>query len=97
MKKISAIVLFFCCNALFIFFEVHKQGQYLKLSYEIQKLQAEICDLTKQQHDLIYALHALQQPDVIKDIAETKLSMKPIELKNIKPASCEQLSQEVPV
>lgn len=79
----SAIVLFFCCNALFVFFEVHKQGQYLKLSYEMQKLQAEIYNLTKQHHDLIYALHALQQPDAIKEIAQQKLLMKPIELKNI--------------
>ncbi len=84
MKKMSAIVLLFCCNALLIFFEVHKQGQYLKLSYEIQKLQAEICTLSKQQSDLIYSLHALQQPDIIKEIAEKKLAMKPIELKNIK-------------
>ncbi|MDP3788523.1 MAG: hypothetical protein Q8Q60_04405 [Candidatus Chromulinivorax sp.] len=84
MKKMSAIVLFFCCNALLIFFEVHKQGQYLKLSYEVQKLQAEICNLTKQQNDLVYELHALQQPDIIKDTAEKKLGMKPIELKNIR-------------
>jgi cell division protein FtsL len=87
MKKISAIVLFFCCNALLIFFEVHKQGQYLKLSYDIQKLQAKICNLTKQQNDLVYSLHALQQPDIIKEVAEKKLAMKPIELKNIKAAS----------
>ena len=79
----SAIVLFFCFNALLIFFEVHKQGQYVKLSYEIQKLQAEVCNLTKEQNDLIYSLHKLQQPDIIQDIAEKKLAMKPIELKNI--------------
>ena len=84
MKKMTAIVLFFSCNALLVFREVHKQGQYLKLSYEIQKLQAEICNLTKQHNDLVYELHALQQPDIIKDIAEKKLGMKPIELKNIK-------------
>lgn len=83
MKKISAIVLFFCFNALLIFFEVHKQGQYLKLSYEIQKLQAEICTLTKEQSNLIYSLHKLQQPDIIQKTAEKKLGMKPIELKNI--------------
>ncbi len=87
MKKMSAIVLLFCCNALLIFLEVHKQGKYLKLSYDIQKLQAEICSLTKQQNDLLYSLHAFQQPDVIREIAEKKLVMKPIELKNIKMSS----------
>ncbi len=87
MKKMSAIVLFFCCNALLIFFEVHKQGQYLKLSYDIQKLQTEICHVTKLQNDLVYALHRLQQPDIIKDIAEKKLAMIPIELKNIHSVS----------
>ena len=93
MKKMSAIVLLFCCNALLIFFEVHKQGQYLKLSYEIQKLQAEIYNLNKQQHDLVYSLHALQQPDVIKEIAEKKLAMKPIELKNIKLSPANSLQE----
>lgn len=90
MKKMSAIVLFFCCNALLIFFEVHKQGQYLKLSYDIQKLQTQICDLTKEQSNLIYALHALQQPDIIEAVAEKQLAMKPIELKKIQTVSSEQ-------
>lgn len=84
MKKMSAILLFFCCNALLIFFEVHKQGQYLKLSYEIQKLQTEICTLSKEQSNLIYSLHKLQQPDIIQKVAKKKLNMKPIELKNIR-------------
>lgn len=83
MKKMSAIVLFFCFNALLIFFEVHKQGQYLKLSYEIQKLQEKIYTITKEQSDLIYSLHKLQQPDNIQDIAQEKLAMKPIELKKV--------------
>lgn len=87
MKRMTAIVLFFSCNALLVFFEVHKQGQYLKLSYEIQKLQAEICTLNKQHNDLIYELHALQQPDKIQEVAEKQLGMKPIELKNVKTAS----------
>lgn len=84
MKKISAISLFFCCNALFIFFEVHKQGQYLKLSYETQKLQESMHELRKEKSNLIYSLHNLQQPDIIQTIAHEKLKMKPIELRNIK-------------
>ncbi|MBP6869459.1 cell division protein FtsL [Candidatus Babeliales bacterium] len=84
MKKISAIVLFFCCNAILIFFEVHKQSKYLKLSYEIQKLQAQICDLSQQKTELIYELHNLQQPHNIQDVAVKKLMMKNIELKKIK-------------
>ena len=83
MKKISAILLFFCCNALLIFFEVHKQGQYLKLSYEIQKLQNVITTLTKEHNDLMYTLHTLQQPDAILKFAEKQLLMKPIELKSV--------------
>ena len=90
MKKMSAVVLFFCFHALLIFFEVHKQGQYLKLSYDIQKLQTQICDLTKEQSNLMYGLHALQQPDIIEKIAEKKLAMKPIELKKIQTISSEQ-------
>lgn len=84
MKRISAIVLLFCFNALLIFFEVHKQGQYLKLSYDIQKLQGQIAILVQQQNKLIYSLYCLQQPDTIQEIAYKQLAMKPIELKRIK-------------
>jgi len=84
MKKISAIVLFFSCNAGLIFFEVHKQSKYLKLSYQTQKLQAQICQLDKQKTELTYELYQLQQPDKIQDIAIKNLGMKNIELKKIK-------------
>jgi cell division protein FtsL len=84
MKKTSAILLFFCCNALLIFLQVHKQGQYLKLSYELQKLQSQITLLNKQHSDLIYALQAQQQPHSIQDIAEKQMAMQPIELTKIK-------------
>lgn len=84
MKKITAIVLFFCFNALLIFFEVHKQSHYLKLSYEIQKLQTQFHELTKKKSNLVHTLHQHQQPSRIQQSAEKKLSMKHIELKDVK-------------
>jgi len=84
MKKISAIILFICFNALLILFEVHKQGQYLKISYEIQKLQTKLSELIQQKSEAMYILYKYQQPDIIKKIAEEKLAMKPIELKDVK-------------
>lgn len=84
MKKTSAIVLFFCFHALLIFFEVHKQSNYLKLSYDIQKLQTQLNELIKQQSTLIHTLHTYQQPSLIQEIAQEKLSMQPIELKDVK-------------
>lgn len=84
MKKISAIVLFFSCNAILIFFEVHKQSKYLTLAYQTQKLQAKICQLHKQKTELTYKLYTLQQPDKIQDIAIKNLAMKNIELKTVK-------------
>lgn len=89
MKKTTAILLFLCCNALLVFFEVHKQGQYLKLSYEIQKLQSQIAILNKQHSDLVYSLHAQQQPHLIYEIAEQQMGMKPIELKTIQTVPTE--------
>ena len=83
MKKITALLLFFSCNALLVFLEVHKQGQYLKLVYEIQKLQTQITKLKKEHSTLTYELTALQQPVHIATCAEQKLGMKPMELKNI--------------
>lgn len=84
MKKISAIIIFFSFNAILIFFEVHKQSKYLKLSYEIQKLQTQICNLSQKKTDLTYELHKLQQPHQIQDIAIKKLTMQNIELKKVK-------------
>lgn len=83
MKKTSAMLLLLCCNALFIFLEVHKQGQYLTLSYQIQKLQSQLNILEKEQSNLLYNLHAEQQPDIIAQKAEQQMLMQPIELKNI--------------
>ena len=91
MKKISAIILFFSCNGILIFFEVHKQAKYLKLSYDIQKLQAQVYVLHKQKNDLMYELHSLQQPDNIQDTAIKNLGMKNIELKKIKKIEKELL------
>ena len=91
MKKMPAIVLFFCFNALLIFFEVHKQSYYLQLSYQIQKLQNQLHELTKQKSDLTHTLHTYQQPGTIKDIAEKKLAMKSIELKDIQKITPTQL------
>jgi len=84
MKKMTAIILFFCFNALLIFFEVHKQSHYLKLSYEIQKLQIQFHELTKQKSHLMHTLYKHQQPSQIQHHAEEKLLMKPIELKDVK-------------
>lgn len=86
MKKISAIILFFCCNSIFIFFEVHKQAKYLTLSYEVQRLNHELHKLKKEQTHLIYELSRLQQPHNIADYAEKNLGMKKIEHKKIKKA-----------
>ena len=87
MKKISAIVLFFCTNALLVFFEVHKQGQITKSSYEIQNLQAKIASLQKEKRSISFKLHALQEPDELQSFAENTLKMRPIQLKHVKQTS----------
>lgn len=89
MKKITALIIFLCCHALLIFFEVHKQGQYLQVSYDIQKLQTQVTELLKQKNNATYTLHSLQQPTIIADIASKELGMKKIELKQI------QIAEEV--
>ena len=86
MKKISAIVLFFCTNALLIFFEVHKQGQLIKVSYEIQKHQTTLSNLKKEKRAITFKLLELQQPNIIKEFAKENLNMQPIQLKNVKKA-----------
>ncbi len=83
MKKMTAIVLFFCFHALLIFFQVHKQSIFLTLSYDIQKLQSQKIALTKKQHFLRYTLQNYQQPHIIAQTMQEKFDMQPIQLQQI--------------
>ncbi len=94
MKKNSALLLLLCCNALLVFFQVHQQGLYVKMSYELQKQQAQLRQLKEEQAQLIYQLQKAQQPDIIQEIAEKDLQMIPIALKNIRTIKNEAAAYE---
>ena len=83
MKKMTAMVLFFCFHALLIFFEVHKQSIFLTLSYDIQKLQSQKAILNKKQDFLRYTLQQHQQPHIIASTMKEKFEMQPIQLQQI--------------
>lgn len=84
MKKIPAVVLFICINALLIFFQVHKQSQIIKVRRNIQTHQKKIDQLEQKKRELNVQLHRIKQPYKIKQFATDKMNMKPISLKKVK-------------
>lgn len=84
MKKIPAVVLFICINALLIFFQVHKQSQIIKVRRNIQTYQKQIDKLEQKKRTLKVQLHQKKQPCKIKKVATDDMQMKPISIKKVK-------------
>jgi len=84
MKKPTFIILFIGTNIFFIFVQVYKQSQVIKLSYQKQKNEAEKEALSQKKDDLTQQLYALKNRTSIKKYAQNKLNMRKINLKQIK-------------
>ncbi len=84
MKTLSAITLIICVHALCIFFLVHKQNQIIKVKRDIQQHQTQIHALQEKITEAKYKLSQLHTPEQVQKFAQEKLSMKPINLKEVK-------------
>ena len=83
MKRSTFIMLFVGTNILFIFLQIHKKGEINKLSYQLQKKEAELAALDQQVESLTHQLQALANPTNIKHAATTDLNMKPIKISQV--------------
>ena len=84
MKRKIFIPLFIGTHILFIFLQIYKHSQVIKLSYKKQKNEADRQLLAQKKQDLTHQLYALKNRSAIKKFAMNHLNMKKITLKQIK-------------
>ena len=70
------VVIFVATNLLFIFLQIHKQSQFVRLSYNKQRLEKEHESLLKQRNDLVHKLYLQQGRKHVKQYAKDKLGMR---------------------
>jgi len=84
MKKTTFIFLFVITHLFFIFFQINKYNQTIKLSYDRQKYENEIKQLTQKKQELIQKLCHMQKYSTIKKFAKNNLKMSKVKLKQVK-------------
>jgi len=84
MKKLTFISLFVVTHLFFIFFQINKHNQIIKLSYEKQNFENEIKDLIQKKQELSQNWYHLRKRSTIKNFAKNKLKMSKVKLKQVK-------------
>lgn len=87
MNKATFISLVIVINLLFIFLQIHKSSQFIKVSYEKQKIEHEINTLAQEKEILTHKLYAAQNQTSIKRYAQTVLKMRPVRFQQLKHVS----------
>lgn len=75
MKKSSFLALFIAVNVGFILLHLHKQSQFIQLSYTKQKIEAEMTHLHKQKQELTHQLYTLYDRARVLNYAKNELNM----------------------
>lgn len=71
----AVVVIFVTINLLFIFLQIHKQSQFVKLSYSRQRLEKEQEQLIRQRNDLVHQIYLQQDRKHVQKYASDKLGM----------------------
>ena len=75
MKKSAFLALFIATNLSFVLLHLHKQSQFIHLSYTKQKIEHETCILTKQKQELTHQLYTLYDRTRVLNFAKKELNM----------------------
>ena len=70
------VAVFVVINLLFIFLQIHKQSQLVKISYSRQRLEKEQMLLNKKRNELVHQLHLQQSSKVVKKYANKQLGLR---------------------
>jgi len=84
MKKFTFISLFVLTHLFFIFFQINKHNQIIKLSYTKQEFENKIKNLTQKKQELAQNWYHLRKRSTIKNFAKDKLKMSKVKLKQVK-------------
>lgn len=83
-------------HLLFVFLLIHKSSQFIKESYQHQKLELIKNELLHSKEQLTNTLYACQDPVAIKKFAQETLGMQPIKISQIRHIPTDEPSAEVP-
>jgi len=84
MNKASFASMVIITNLLFIFLQIHKSSQFIKTSYQKQKIERKRNELQEEKELLTHKLYAAQNRTEIKRYTQTALRMKPVTFNQIK-------------
>jgi len=84
MRKSTFIGLFIITHLFFIFFQIHKHNQIIKLSYQKQKYENKKKELLQKKEHLSQKWYQMQKRSTIKKFAKKNLKMSKVKLKQIK-------------
>lgn len=94
MKKVTFISLFILTHILFIFLQISKYNEQIKLSYARQKAENELKELMQKKQELTQNLCDLQKNSTIKKYAREKLCMTRVGIKQVKCINGMELERE---
>lgn len=83
------IYIFISINLFFIFLQIYKQSNFVKISYKKQRLEKEKETLIQKKDNLNQQLLEIKNPNLIKDYATKNLNMKKIGINQIKKVNYE--------
>lgn len=75
MKRSSFLALFIAANVGFILLHLHKQSQFIQLSYTKQKLEVQMSNLHKQKQELTHQLYTFYDRARVLNYAKKELNM----------------------
>jgi hypothetical protein len=86
----ALLVVFVLVNLIFIFLQIHKQSQFVKISYAHQRLQKEKDHLIRRRNELIHQIHLQQSRKNVQKYAQDQLGMCETNVKQIHKISLEK-------
>jgi cell division protein FtsL len=92
MKRSLFITLFVSVHILFVLLIIHKQNNFIALSYENQRTQKRILELQDSKKILLREQYALTSHEHVKKFAQTKLGLEPVKMSQIKRLVSERLT-----
>lgn len=75
MKRSPFLALFVAANIGFVLLHLHKQSQFIQLSYTKQKLEAQMSNLHKQKQELTHQLYTFYDRARVLNYAKKELNM----------------------
>lgn len=80
------IYIFISINLLFIFLQIYKQSNFVKLSYKKQRLEKEKELLIQKKDNLNHKMLELKNPNAVKKFVIQNLNMKKIGINQVRKA-----------